>query len=152
MEAASVTLADCSENDTKDVDLSKIDYDLTSCGRSLDLCTDALNALRECIEFRLNEVFVKFHPEIVIAMADYVSSSWSYYCETSLDLLLFKAPQSVKKGILSMRLGSQLDAWGGPNSCTSLDAILNVGEVRRAPYVAFDSGHNNLLNPSNFIF
>ena len=136
---------------SRDNGLSKIDNDLISCGQSLDLCIASLDALREDIESRLTEVRVKVRPEIIIAMSDYVFSCWSYYCETSLDHLLFKAPQSVDKGFLSMRLGSQLDAWGGPDSCTSLDAILNVGDVRRAPDVAFDSGQQALLDPRNYI-
>jgi hypothetical protein len=101
------------------------------------LCIASLDALRDDIEYQPTEVRVKVHPEIVIAMADHVSSSWCYYCETSLDHLLFKAPQSGDKGVLSMRLGSQLDAWGSPDSYTTQDILLNVDDVRRAPDVAF---------------
>lgn len=129
-------------NDRRDdssmyMDQSTIVYDLTSCGQSLVSCMASLDALRENIESRLTAVRVKVSPDIIVDVADQIASRWSYYCETSLDHLLFKAPQSGDKGLLSVRLASQLDAWGGPDAYTTVDMILNVGSVRRAPDLAF---------------
>jgi hypothetical protein len=71
-------------------------------------------------------------------LAKYVNESgWLGGCESSLDHLFFKAPQSLTKSDISFEICTEIRASSPEGSASGLDVILPIGGQARAPDVAF---------------
>ena len=97
-----------------------------------------LDDYRVTIESRTSEFVVKVPGVHVHDLSNYVYENWGDICELSSDRLIFKCPQSCRKGSIAGWLWYNLCEWGGDPNSSGQDAILRLGEnVTRAPDVSF---------------
>jgi hypothetical protein len=98
---------------------------------------EKITEVRLQVEGGTKALSIKVNPTLANHARSFIQSSWHYKCESVIDELFVKAPQSPEKGAISFVVCKQFDDFGGNDGYASQDVILNVSGVQRAPDIAF---------------